>query len=47
MTPPEPAQLVASLGDNLSPATRAKPIEAAPVQLRAALVLGSPEFMMR
>jgi hypothetical protein len=46
MSPPEPAQLVASLGGNLSPNTR-EAIEAAPVQLRSALVLGSPEFMVR
>ena len=46
MNPPEPAQLVASLGGNLSANTR-EAIEAAPVQLRSALVLGSPEFMVR
>ena len=46
MDPPEPAQLVASLGGNLSANTR-EAIEAAPVQLRSALVLGSPEFMVR
>src|SRR6202008_4987491 len=42
MDPPEPAQLVASLGGNLSANTR-EAIEAAPVQLRSALVLGSTE----
>ena len=46
MSPPEPAQLVASLGGNLSVNTR-EAIEAAPVQLRSALVLGSPEVMVR
>jgi uncharacterized protein (DUF1800 family) len=46
MNPPKPAQLVASLGGSLSANTR-EAIEAAPVQLRSALVLGSPEFMVR
>jgi len=46
ISPPEPAQLDASLGGNLSPNTRAA-IEAAPDQLRSALILGSPEFMVR
>ena len=46
MNAPEPAQLDASLGGNLSSNTRAA-IEAAPAQLRSALILGSPEFMMR
>ncbi|HVB81034.1 MAG TPA: DUF1800 domain-containing protein [Candidatus Binataceae bacterium] len=46
MDPPQPAQLDASLGANLSVNTR-EAIEAAPVQLRSALILGSPEFMMR
>ena len=46
MNPPEPTQLVASLGGNLSASTR-EAIEAAPVQLRSALMLGSPEFMVR
>jgi hypothetical protein len=46
MNPPEPAQLDASLGGNLSPNTR-EAIEAAPAQLRSALILGSPEFMVR
>ena len=46
MDPPEPAQLAAALGGNLSANTR-EAIEAAPVQLRSALILGSPEFMVR
>ncbi|MGH7915173.1 MAG: DUF1800 family protein, partial [Candidatus Binataceae bacterium] len=45
MDPPEPAQLIVSLGGNLSANTR-EAIEAAPSQLRSALVLGSPEFMV-
>ena len=46
MNPPEPAQLDAALGGILSPLTR-DAIEAAPAQLRSALILGSPEFMVR
>ncbi len=46
MNPPEPAQLDAALGGNLSVNTR-EAIEAAPAQLRSALILGSPEFMVR
>ena len=46
MNPPEPAQLDASLGGIFSPITR-EAIEAAPAQLRSALILGSPEFMVR
>jgi hypothetical protein len=46
MDPPETAQLTASLGGDLSPNTR-EAIEAAPAQLRSALILGSPEFMLR
>jgi uncharacterized protein (DUF1800 family) len=46
MDPPEPAQLAASLGGNLSANTR-EATEAVPVQLRSALILGSPEFMVR
>ncbi len=46
MAPPDPAKLTAALGNNLSADTR-EAIEAAPAQLRAAMVLGSPEFMMR
>ena len=37
MSPPEAAQLIASLGGNLSTSTR-EAIEAAPVQLRSAFV---------
>ena len=46
MTPPDPVQLAATLGDYFSPAT-ASAVEAAPPQLRAPLILGSPEFMKR
>ena len=46
MEPPEPEQLTAALGGNLSANTR-EAIEAAPAQLRPALILGSPEFMLR
>jgi len=46
MNPPEAAQLDASLGGNLSANTR-EAVEAAPAQLRSALILGSPEFMVR
>jgi uncharacterized protein (DUF1800 family) len=46
MKPPEPAQLDAALGGNLSANTR-EAIEAAPAQLHSALILGSPEFMVR
>jgi uncharacterized protein (DUF1800 family) len=46
MTPPDPAQLAATLGDYFSPAT-ADAVEASPTQLRAPLILGSPEFMKR
>ncbi|MGH7924242.1 MAG: DUF1800 domain-containing protein [Candidatus Binatus sp.] len=46
MTPPDPAQLGASLGDYFSPAT-ANAVEASPAPLRAPLILGSPEFMKR
>jgi len=46
MTPPDPAQLAATLGEYFSPAT-ANAVEAAPTQLRAPLILGSPEFMKR
>ncbi|HVA40500.1 MAG TPA: DUF1800 domain-containing protein [Candidatus Binataceae bacterium] len=46
MDPPEPAQLAASFGGDLSANTR-EAIEAAPAQLRSALILGSPEFMVR
>ncbi len=46
MTPPDPAQLAATLGDYFSTAT-ANAVEASPTQLRAPLILGSPEFMKR
>ena len=46
MTPPDPAQLAATLGDYFSPAT-ANAVEASPTNLRAPLILGSPEFMKR
>jgi len=46
MDPPDPAALAAALGSYFSART-ASAVEAAPPQLRAALVLGSPEFMMR
>ena len=46
MTPPDPVQLAATLGDYFSPAT-ASAVEASPPQLRAPLILGSPEFMRR
>jgi len=46
MTPPDPAQLAATLGEYFS-ATTANAVEASPTQLRAPLILGSPEFMKR
>ena len=46
MDQPDPAQLEAALGGHLSAGTR-DAIETAPGQLRAALILGSPEFMVR
>jgi uncharacterized protein (DUF1800 family) len=46
MTPPDPAQLAATLGNYFSPST-ANAVEASPAQLRAPLILGSPEFMKR
>jgi len=46
MTPPDPAQLAATLGDYFTPST-ANAVEASPTQLRAPLILGSPEFMKR
>jgi hypothetical protein len=46
MAPPDPAVLMAALNDTFSANTR-EAIEAAPAQLRASMVLGSPEFMMR
>jgi uncharacterized protein (DUF1800 family) len=46
MTPPDPVQLAAALGNNFSTNT-ANAVEAAPQHLRAPLILGSPEFMKR
>jgi len=46
MRPPDPAQLAATLGSYFSPTT-ANAVEASPTQLRAPLILGSPEFMKR
>ena len=43
---PDPAALAATVGDLFSPHTR-NAIAAAPPRLRAPLILGSPEFMMR
>jgi uncharacterized protein (DUF1800 family) len=46
MEPPDPARLAMTLNDQFSPRT-AEAVESAPAQLRAPLILGSPEFMMR
>jgi hypothetical protein len=46
MTPPDPVQLASALGNYFSPAT-AEAVAASPPQLRAPLILGSPEFMKR
>ena len=46
MTPPDPALLASTLGEYFSPTTAAA-VEASPPNLRAPLVLGSPEFMKR
>ena len=46
MDPPAPELLAATLGNQFSPRTEAA-LESAPMQLRAPLILGSPEFMMR
>ncbi|HVN27016.1 MAG TPA: hypothetical protein VMT64_00945, partial [Candidatus Binataceae bacterium] len=46
MTPPDADALQIELGNTFSLRTR-EAIESAPPQLRAAMVLGSPEFMMR
>jgi len=46
MQPPEPAQLAMALGGGFSQST-SDAIGAAPVNLRSALILGSPEFMTR
>jgi len=43
---PDPATLAVTVGDLLSPRTL-DAIQAAPPRLRAPLILGSPEFMMR
>jgi hypothetical protein len=46
MSPPDPVQLASTFGNYFSPATAAA-VEASPPQLRAPLILGSPEFMKR
>ncbi len=46
MTAPDAATLTNTVGNSFSAKTR-DAIEAAPSQLRAAMLLGSPEFMMR
>lgn len=46
MEPADAARLSATLGDSLRPETMAA-VEAAPAGLRAAMILGSPDFMMR
>jgi uncharacterized protein (DUF1800 family) len=46
MTPPDPALLAATLGGYFSPTTAAA-VEVSPENLRAPLILGSPEFMKR
>jgi uncharacterized protein (DUF1800 family) len=46
MNPPAPEILATTLGNQFSPRTEAA-IESAPMPLRAPLILGSPEFMMR
>jgi uncharacterized protein (DUF1800 family) len=43
---PDPVTLALTVGDLLSPHTR-EAVQAAPPRLRAPLILGSPEFMMR
>jgi len=43
---PDPDTLAATLGDLLSPHTR-DVLQTTPPGLRAPLILGSPEFMMR
>jgi uncharacterized protein (DUF1800 family) len=45
-SPPDPMVLAATLGELLSPHTR-DVVETTPPGLRAPLILGSPEFMMR
>jgi uncharacterized protein (DUF1800 family) len=46
MDPPDPALLATTLGDQFSSRT-AEAVETAPTQLRAPLIIGSPEFMFR
>ena len=46
MVPLDAARLTATMGNSFSTKTR-DAIESAPPQLRASMVLGSPEFMMR
>ncbi len=46
MDPPAPEVLATTMGNQFSSRT-AGAIESAPIQLRAPLILGSPEFMMR
>src|SRR5262249_31155204 len=46
MNPSSVAELMSAIGGDLSPNTR-DAIEAAPAELHSALILGSPEFMMR
>ena len=46
IAPPDPIQLALSLGDLFTSRT-AQAVEIAPPPLRAPLILGSPEFMMR
>jgi hypothetical protein len=46
MQEPDAAQIAMTLGGLFSARTT-RAIEAAPAQLRAPMILGSPEFMMR
>jgi uncharacterized protein (DUF1800 family) len=46
MDAPDPAMLATTLGDQFSSRT-ADAVESAPTQLRAPLIIGSPEFMFR
>jgi uncharacterized protein (DUF1800 family) len=46
MDPPDPSLLATTLGDQFSSRT-ADAVESAPTQLRAPLIIGSPEFMFR
>ncbi len=45
-TPPDPYQLAAAIGNSFSHRT-AQTVRDAPARLRAALILGSPEFMLK